>query len=433
MGPHSKGLQLNKNINKLNEHKIIVIGGGAAGLMAAGRAAECGAQVLIVEKMKQVARKLCITGKGRCNITNTAEMGVFIDHFPVTGQFLRPAFSTLFNKGLVSFFEDNGLKCVTERGGRVFPASGKAPDVKASLMRWLCSLGVTIRTDVAVSRLLTENGRVAGVIAGGQSIIADAVILATGGKSYPATGSTGDGYRLAKAVGHRIVPLRPALVPLETAGRFTGRMNDLNLRNIQVDLIVDGKQKSRQFGELVFASFGVTGPTILTLSTLAVDALDAGRKVALLLDLKPALDEQKLDARLVRDFTKRSHEPMSSVLRGLLPRSLVPVCLGMTHIRRERKPSEMKVEERRRLGNWLKNFPLEVTGYRPFSEAIVTAGGIDIGEVDPRTVESRKVAGLYLAGEVLDIQGDTGGYNLQAAFSTGWLAGESAARSEKKS
>ncbi|RLE22958.1 MAG: aminoacetone oxidase family FAD-binding enzyme, partial [Acidobacteria bacterium] len=175
------------------------------------------------------------------------------------------------------------------------------------------------------------------------------------------------------------------------------------------------------------------GPTILTLSTLAVDALDAGRKVALLLDLKPALDEQKLDARLVRDFTKRPHEPMSSVLRGLLPRPLVPVCLGMTHIRRERKPSEMKVEERRRLGNWLKNFPLEVTGYRPFSEAIVTAGGIDIGEVDPRTMESRKVAGLYLAGEVLDIQGDTGGYNLQAAFSTGWLAGESAARSEKKS
>ncbi|NOY22244.1 MAG: NAD(P)/FAD-dependent oxidoreductase [Acidobacteria bacterium] len=395
--------------------------------MAAGRAAECGAVVVILEKMKQVARKLCISGKGRCNITNMADMTAFIDHFPGTGRFLRSAFSTLFNDDLVSFFENNGLKVVTERGGRVFPASGKAPDVKASLMRWLQSLNVSVQTDVTVSSLLTEDGRVTGVIAGGRSIMADAVILATGGKSYPATGSTGDGYRLAKAVGHRIVPVRPALVPLETAGRFTGRMNDLNLRNIQVDLSVDGRRTARQFGELVFASFGVTGPTILTLSAQVVDALDAGRNVTLSLDLKPALDEKKLDARLIRDFSKRPVEPMHSVLRGLLPAPLVPVCLGMTGIRRERKPTEMKVEERRRLGNWLKNFPLEVTGYRPFSEAIVTAGGIDTSEVDPRTMESRKVAGLYLAGEVLDVQGDTGGYNLQAAFSTGWMAGACAA------
>ncbi len=418
---------MNGNIHQTGRRRVVVIGGGAAGLMAAGRAAESGAVVVVLEKMKQVARKLCITGKGRCNITNTAEIMAFIDHFPGTGRFLRPAFSTLFNDGLVSFFESNGLKVVTERGGRVFPASGKAPDVKASLMRWLQPLGVSVQTDVTVSSLLTEDDHVTGVIAGGRFIMADAVILATGGKSYPATGSTGDGYRLAEAVGHRIVPVRPALVPLETAGRFTGRMNDLNLRNIQVDLVVDGRRKARQFGELVFASFGVTGPTILTLSAQAVDALDAGSKVMLSLDLKPALDEKKLDARLVRDFSKRLVEPVHSVLRGLLPAPLVPVCLGMTGIRRERKPAEMKVEERRRLGNWLKNFPLEVTGYRPFSEAIVTAGGIDTTEVDPRTMESRKVAGLYLAGEVLDIQGDTGGYNLQAAFSTGWVAGACAA------
>lgn len=418
----------------MDKRRVIIIGGGAAGLMAAGRAAECGAVVVILEKMKQVARKLCITGKGRCNITNMAEMTAFIDHFPGTGRFLRSAFSTLFNDDLVSFFESNGLKVETERGGRVFPVSGKAPDVKASLMRWLQPLAVSVKTDVTVSRLLTRGGRVIGVVVGGRSIMADAVILATGGKSYPDTGSTGDGYRLAKAVGHRIVPVRPALVPLETAGRFTGRMNDLNLRNIQVDLVVDGKRKSRQFGELVFASFGVTGPTILTLSAQAVDALDAGRKVGLSLDLKPALDEKKLDARLIRDFGKRPGEPINSVLRGLLPAPLVPVCLGMTGIRRERKPAEIKVEERCRLRNWLKDFRLEVTGYRPFSEAIVTAGGIDTAEVDPRTMESRKVAGLYLAGEVLDIQGDTGGYNLQAAFSTGWVAGACAAvDSDKRS
>ncbi len=408
--------------------RVLVIGGGAAGLLAAGRAAECGASVLVLEKMGQLARKLCITGKGRCNISNSAKLDDFMAHFPGTGTFLKDAFQALFSKELVALLEKHGLPTDVERGGRIFPKSGKAPDVKAALLRWLKPLDVSLRENAKVQKLLVENGKVTGLLVDGTKIPGDAVILATGGKSYPATGSTGDGYRLAGETGHRIVPVRPALVPLETAGRFTGRMKDLNLRNVEVDLLVDGKRVGRQFGELTFAPFGVTGPTILTLSSQAVDALDRKRAVSIRVDLKPALDEKKLDARILRDFEKRSGEPMHSVLRGLIPGPLVPVCLGATRIHRDRKPPQVPAADRRKIRDWLKSNTWEISGHRGFAEAIVTAGGVDIRDVDPRSMASRVVSGLYIAGEILDVQGDTGGFNLQAAFSTGWLAGESAAQ-----
>jgi predicted Rossmann fold flavoprotein len=411
----------------MNKRKVIVIGGGAAGLMAAGQAAATGAEVLLLEKMKRPGRKICITGKGRCNITNIAEVKEFIDHFGKNGRFLRQAFSRFFAPELMAFFEQQGLELVSERGGRVFPASGKAPDVVKAFQQWLQKCGVKIKTDARVELLLTAGGRVSGVLCDTEALGCDAVILATGGASYAATGSTGDGYRLAAAVGHTIVPIRPALVPLETGGNLTTPMDGLDLRNINVRLIVNGKRGRQAFGEMSFAKFGVTGPVILTLSGEVVDGLRRGDKIALSIDLKPALDEQKLDARLLRDLESRSKEKIDSILRGLLPREMIAVCLQLTEIPADRLGGQVTAQERKRLKTWLKDFRLEVTGHRPFPEAIITAGGVDLQEVDPRTMESRKAPGLYLAGEVLDIQGDTGGYNLQAAFSTGWLAGHAAA------
>jgi hypothetical protein len=408
--------------------KVIVIGGGAAGLMAAGQAAEAGAETLLLEKMKRPGRKICITGKGRCNITNIAEISEFIGHFGKTGNFLRQSFARFFNNELMEFLEELGLKQVKERGGRVFPASGKAPEVLKVLLKWLQQCGVEIKESSPVEELIIEAGRITGVVVLGRKILCDAVILATGGASYPVTGSTGDGYRLAGTAGHQVVPIRPALVPLVTGGSIAGRMAELNLRNIKVRMLVNGKKYKEAFGELVFSKFGLTGPVILTLSGYAVDAIQNGDKVTFAIDLKPALDENKLEARLLRDFASRGKEDFASLLRGLLPREMVPICLELTNIPADRKVHSVSAKERRRLRTWLKDFRLEVTGFRPFAEAIVTAGGVDTREVDPRTMESRLTKGLFLAGELLDIQGDTGGYNLQAAFSTGWLAGRSAAK-----
>jgi len=412
----------------LTQPDIIIIGGGAAGLMAAGQAAQAGARTLLLEKMPLPGRKLGITGKGRCNLTNSAEMREFIARFGPSGRFLRQAFSRFFNNDLMDFFEDLGLKLVTERGGRVFPASGQAGDVLRALRQWLQQCGVEVQTSATVEGLVVTDGRVSGVLCNGREITCRAAILATGGASYPATGSTGDGYRFAAAAGHHIIDIRPALVPLETADAVTGRMAELNLRNIKAHLLVDGKKVAEDFGELVFSKSGVTGPIILTLSGLAVDALRSDRKVELSLDLKPALDEQKLDRRLLRDLDARGKEPIASLLRGLLPAVMVPVCLDLIDLPAERTAATLNAKERRKLGRWIKDFRLKISGYRPFSEAIVTAGGVDTKEVDPRTMESRLTGGLYLAGELLDLQAETGGYNLQAAFSTGWLAGRCAAQ-----
>lgn len=414
----------------MGQRKIIIVGGGAAGLMAAGQAARSGAEVLILEKMAYPARKLRITGKGRCNLTNVAELPKFIERFGRGGKFLHSAFSRFFTTELISFFEALGIETVTERGGRVFPASGKAPEVAAALARWAAESGARQQTATAVSELMLEDGHVRGVIAQGRQLPADAVILATGGASYPLTGSTGDGYRLAESAGHTLAPIRPALVPLETAGGAAA-LAGLDLRNVAVRLFIDGKKRREGFGELGFTEFGIDGPLILTLSGEAVDALRAGSAVALSIDLKPALDEAKLDTRLRLDLATRGAEPMHSVLRGLLPPPLVPLCLARTGIAPTAQASQVTAEARRRLRVWLKDFRVEVSGHRPLEEAIVTAGGVVTREVDPGTMASRRAPGLYFAGEILDLQADTGGYNLQAAFSTGWLAGMSAAEASQ--
>jgi len=421
---------------------VIVIGGGAAGLMAAGHAARLGARTLVLEKMSRPGRKLRITGKGRCNLTNTAPLPDFIEHFGPNGRFLYSVFQQFFADDLIAFFADLGVPAVVERGGRVFPASSEAGEVVDALARWATAGGAAIKPGAPVEQLVVQAGRVIGVQVGapatrrGQTprtppaaglYRAPAVIVATGGASYPGTGSTGDGYRLAEAVGHSVIPVRPALVPLETAGDVAPRLQGLSLRNVSVTLSTDGKPHAAAFGEMLFTHFGVSGPVILSLSRAAVDALDAGGRVRLAIDLKPALDEAKLDARLLRDLDAHGRQQFHTVLKGLLPRTLIPVCCELARIPPDKPAHQVTAKDRRRLRAWLKGFYLDVTGYRSWHEAIVTAGGVDLREVDPRTMESRLVAGLYFAGEVLDLDADTGGYNLQAAFSTGWLAGRSAA------
>jgi predicted Rossmann fold flavoprotein len=413
--------------------RVIVVGAGAAGLMAAGQAAEIGAETLLLEKMNHPGRKLRIAGKGRCNLTNVAPVSEFIAHFGPSGRFLRQAFHQFFNADLVAFLEELGVRTVAERGGRVFPSSGQAQDVVDALVWWIGKQGVTLRTRSSVKRLLVEGERVIGVQVPRRIHRADAVIVATGGASYPATGSTGDGYRLAQAVGHTIVPIRPALVPLETAGDVAPRLQGLSLRNVTVRVWVDEKKQAEAFGEMLFTHFGVSGPIILSLSRQVVDALRLGQRVILSIDLKPALDEGKLDARLLRDLDAHGKQQFRTILKGLIPSKLIPVCLDLTGIPPDKVAHQITSEERQRLRTWLKDFRLEVTGHRPFTEAIITAGGVDVREVDPRTLASRLVEGLYFAGEVLDVDADTGGYNLQAAFSTGWVAGRSVARLDQAS
>ncbi len=410
----------------MTQKKVIVVGGGAAGLMAAGQAAQAGAQVLLLEKMKQPGRKLCITGKGRCNLTNTTELTDFLSHFGKNGRFLRQAFAHFFAPELMSFFENLGLELVIERGGRVFPASGNAPDVLKVLKKWLASFSIRTKYTSPVTGLLIEKGIIKGVCCNEEEFFGDTVILTTGGASYTATGSTGDGYILAGSADHTIVPIRPALVPLTTAGPHAGKMAGLNLRNVEVRMYVDGKKKRQAFGEIAFTEFGLSGPLTLTFSGDVVDYLQMGKKVVFSVDLKPALDEHKLDARLQRDFTERAKERFDSVLRGLLPREMVPICIDETGILPEKQAGQITSRERKLLLSWVKNFRLEINGHRPINEAIITAGGVNLKEINPKTMESLRTRGLFIAGELLDIHGDTGGYNLQAAFSTGWLAGHCA-------
>lgn len=413
------------------EYQVIVVGAGAAGLMAAGQAVEQGAATLLLEKMDRPGRKLRITGKGRCNLTNVAPLAEFITRFGPNGRFLRHAFSRFFAPDLIAFFEELGVKTVTERGGRVFPASGQSQDVVDALAHWVIKRGATLKTRSPVKRLLIEGERVVGVqVSHGatqRAYRAAAVVIATGGASYPATGSTGDGYRLAASVGHTIVPIRPALVPLETAGDVAPRLQGLSLRNVAVRLLVDGRRQADAFGEMLFTHFGVSGPMILYLSKEAVDALRAGQSVALSIDLKPALDEPTLDARLRRDLDEHGKQQFRNLLKRLLPSKMIPVCIAQTGIPPDKAGHQITAQERKRLLRWLKDLRLDVTGHRPFEEAIITAGGVDVREVDPRTMASRLIKGLYFAGEVLDIDANTGGFNLQAAFSTGWVAGRAAA------
>ncbi len=401
-------------------------------MMAAGQAAETGAEVIILEKMKMPGRKICISGKGRCNLTNVSELRDFIDHFGKNGRFLHQPFNYFFAKELISFFAGLGLETIRERGGRVFPKSGKALEVFHVLENWLKKNKVQIITNSPVTRLLVKDNRITGVESKGKIYPCDAVIIATGGASYPRTGSSGDGFRLTAALGHRIVSPRPALVPLEIANgssKNISQLAGLTLRNIEARLWIGGKKAGVFFGELTFMAYGISGPVVLTMSAQVVDVLRAKKKeiVNLVIDLKPAINEQKLDARLCRDFQKRCHEPLSSILRGLLPLELIDLCLKETRLDHQLGGGQVRSEQRKRIKNWLKNFSLQISGYRGFDEAIVTAGGVDLQEVNPKSMESKIIKGLYIAGELLDLNGDTGGYNLQAAFSTGWLAGRCAA------
>jgi predicted Rossmann fold flavoprotein len=409
----------------MKQTKTIVIGGGAAGLMAAGRAAECGAQVLLFEKMGQTGRKIGISGKGRCNLSNSAELTEFISHFGRNGKFLRHSFNSFFADSLVTFFENKGLPLETERGGRIFPRSSRALDVVKILNEWLTRQNVTVKKESPVTSIIARDNVVTGVICKGKKLACDTVILATGGKSYPRTGSTGDGYRMAVELGHTLTPLRPALVPLECRDKKVTRLAGLNLKNINVRLYINDKRKSQEFGELSFTQTGVSGPVALTLSGIIVDCLNDADKISLSIDLKPALSDKQLANRLIRDFEKRNGEPVDSLLRGLMPYQLINTCLESCGIPPDIDTGAFPAKMRKKLAVWLKNFRFDISGFRGFNEAIITAGGVSLKEVDPKTMESKRIKGLFIVGELLDIQADTGGYNLQAAFSTGWLAGSS--------
>jgi predicted Rossmann fold flavoprotein len=409
-------------------YNVLIIGGGAAGLLAAGHAASLGARTIILEKKSIPGRKLAITGKGRCNLTNIAELSEFIKHFGSNGRFLRQAFSHFFSHDLVALLGELGVPVDTERGGRVFPVSEQAGDIVEALVRWAKGYRVQLKTDMPVDRLIIENNKIIGVrLRDKTQYLTDSVIIATGGVSYPLTGSTGDGYRLAESCGHKIIPVRPSLIPLETHSNIAQRMQGLSLKNVSASLWIDGRKKAEEFGEMLFTHFGVSGPIILTLSRLFVDAIRAKKQTTLVIDLKPALDHHKLDERLLRDIDEHGKQKYGVLIKGLLPRLMIPICIEQTGINPDKLAHQISASERKRLRLWLKDFRLEVTGYRPIKEAIITAGGVNVKEIDPKTMQSRFIDGLYFAGEVLDIDGDTGGYNLQAAFSTGWLAGQSAA------
>ena len=407
--------------------KIIVIGGGAAGIMAAIRAAEGGAKVILFEKMPRVGRKLGITGKGRCNLTNTADNAEIIKNIPGNGKFLFSALKNFTSADTVNFFESLGVATKIERGGRIFPVSDSASEVIDALIKKLVILGVEVRNNSPVAEILAENKKIVGVIVGGKIFKADAVILATGGASYPKTGSTGDGFRLAKRLGHTITEILPALVPLEVEDDIKS-LQGLSLKNVRVKLLADGKKIAEQFGEMLFTHFGVSGPIILTLSRQASRLLADKKFVEIEINLKPALSYEQLEARILRDFDKFKGKILKNSLHELLPAKLIPIVLDRAFLDENKRVDEVTAIERRRLIEILRGLPLIITKTRPIAEAIVTSGGISIKEINPKTMESKIVAGLYIVGEVADIDGFTGGFNLQAAWSMGNAAGISAAK-----
>jgi len=408
------------------KHTVIVIGGGPSGLLAAATAASRGAGVTLLERMDRPGRKLRICGKGRGNIGNSAPLDEFLTHFGRNFRFLRPALAHFFTPDTIELLGRLGVPVKEERGGRLFPSSDNAQDLVDAFVRHARASGATIRTGCRVGdiRRLADGFEVRF---GAQTLRADRLILSTGGASYPATGSTGDGYDLARSLGHGITAITPALIPLVTAGDTAARLQGLSLKNVRAELRVEGKKSAEQMGEMLFTHFGLSGPIILTLSKAAVLAVDQGRKTEVLIDLKPALDPAKLDARLQRDLKEHGKMHMENLLKGLMPPKLIPVCLEQTGLAGDKAAHQISAEERKRLRLWLKELRFTVSGYRPLREAIVTAGGVSLTEVNPKTMESRVCPGLFLAGEVLDMDADTGGFNLQAALSTGYLAGLSAA------
>jgi predicted Rossmann fold flavoprotein len=410
----------------MREYQVIVVGGGAAGMMAAGQAAQGGHKVLLLEKKERLGRKIAISGKGRCNITNVENVMDFISHYPGNGRFLHGILRGFDNTALREFLAHYGVETKVERGGRVFPVSDDAEKVVNALLSFLKEMKVDIRTGTTVENILVENGRVKGILAGEKEYFAPVVIVCTGGSSYPGTGSTGDGYRFAKKLGHHVITPRPALVPLKIAEAWVKDLQGLSLRNVEASLWIDHKKAESEFGEMLFTHFGVSGPIILTISRRAGDARREGKHVKLQINLKPALSPEQLDARVQRDFQKYSNKLFKNALDDLLPQSLIPVIIRLCDIPPERAVHQINREDRKRLVKLLQNLELTVTDTLSIETAIVTAGGVDVKEINPKNMASKFVEGLYWAGEVVDVDGITGGYNLQAAFAMGYKAGRAA-------
>jgi predicted Rossmann fold flavoprotein len=422
--------------------RVIVVGGGAAGFIAAGQAALNGAETILLEKTSRPGRKLSITGNGRCNLTNMMPLDQFIENYNSGGKFLRQAFARFFAEDLIEFFEKLGIKTKLENGRKVFPAGHDAKKIVKAFTAWAGRCGVEILTESPVESLIIDEGHIAGVQIDREKesyrntngrgvqkqLFADAVIIATGGLSYPGTGSTGDGYRLAESVGHKIIALRPSLVPIETNGDIAGRLQGLSLGDVNIKVCIDSRKQAQGRGEMLFTHFGLSGPVILSLSRMVVDAFQLQKKVTISIDLKPDLDKAELEKQILRMLDTHGKQKFGTLIKTLMPRKLIPVCCELTKIVPDKLAHQISSQERKSLCRFLKDFQFEVKGYHKYEDAIVTAGGVDTKEVNPRTMESLLVKGLYFAGEVLDIDGDTGGFNLQAAFSTGWLAGQSASK-----
>ena len=413
-----------------NNYDIIIIGGGAAGILAAGRASEKGAQVLLIEKMRSVGRKMLISGKGRCNITNDSYASNHMKQAHPKPKFLKKAYKNFFKDDIMEILDSQGLKYKTERGNRVFPESNKSKDVLDAYSRWALNKNVELLTNAKVIKLITDDNKCIGVQydrgARKTTVYAKAIILATGGKSYPLTGSTGDGYALAKAVGHSIVTPRPALVPVETKGNLAQRLMGLSLKNTTASLWIDDKKVDEEFGEMLFTHFGLTGPIILTLSRQVVIALANEKKVEIKLDMKPALDEQKLDKRLIKDLNENGKKYIENIFKLWMPSKLVKPLMDLCKIDSSKLGNQINGESRKKIRFALKELTFEVIGHRPFSEAIITQGGINTDDIDSKTMESKLIKGLYFAGEVMDVDANTGGYNFQIAYSTAVLAVDSA-------
>lgn len=406
--------------------KVVVIGAGAAGMMASYAAALCGHEVLLLEKNEKAGKKIYITGKGRCNLTNASDLDTLFSAITRNSKFMYSSIYTFDNQAVMDFFESNGLRIKTERGNRVFPRSDHSSDVIKTLQHVLKEHGVQTRLHTEVTAILTEDGRACGVSVNAgrakERIYADAVICTCGGASYPVTGSDGSGYELAKACGHGITDIRPSLVPMNVKEEYIMRLQGLSLKNVTVSLYFNKKKIYEEFGEMLFTHFGVSGPLILSASSAVNDYFYKG-EVALRIDLKPALSREQLDRRIQRDFQENINKAFKNAVSGLLPGKLIPVVIELSGIGEDRKVNTITKEERLGLADLLKSFPCTVTGLRGFDEAIITRGGVALKEINPSTMESKLVNNLYFAGEILDVDAVTGGYNLQIAWSTGYLAG----------
>lgn len=411
--------------------KVIVVGGGPAGMMAAITAAENGKEVLIIEKMPSFGKKLLITGKGRCNITSSLYMSEFIKNTPGNGKFLYSAFQNYTNKDIIEFLHRQGLEVKEERGNRVFPVTDKSSDVLDCFLKRMDELKIKYKLHTKVEKILVKENQVIAIRTDKEIIQTSNVILATGGKSYPLTGSTGDGYRIASELGHKIVKVKPSLVPLEVYEKEEcKKMQGLSLRNVSIKLVDVNKNKTiyEDFGEMLFTHFGISGPIILSSSAHLVrykdiDNLLKDKKIVIKIDLKPALTDEQLDERILRDFKEFKNKQFKHSLDKLLPQKLIPVFIEKSEIEPEKRVNEITREERNKMVNLLKDFEITIKNFRPVEEAIITSGGIDTKEINPKTMESKLIKGLYFAGEIIDVDSYTGGFNLQIAYSTGYTAG----------